>query len=324
MLDLAKYHIEKSSGIPFYLQLKNQIEHYILTNVLLPDQRLPSIHFLAKELSVNIETIRKAYKVLEQEGLLAMRRAKGTCVAQNKRSPLVLPICVERAGECSNFKNIILCLIKDGVSENEIRIKFNEDMKDIVIERRKRFIIFAECNLFPIEKVSSELEKTLKLKVVPADISKLKSKLNRINTEKKTLSAILTTNFHIDEVRKAAEGLSVECFALRMCISQQSQRVIDEMGAKKKYVFIGRNKESLPDYKNLIKNHLGKKFKLSTTYMGDKTGIESAIRSAAILLVPPYLYDEIKARVPENQLIISLFNQIDPMAIRNLKDKIFS
>ncbi len=91
----------------------------------MPDQRLPSIHFLAKDLSVNIETIRKAYKVLEKEGLLSMRRAKGTCVARSKRSSMLLPIRVERTGECSNFRSIIMCLIKDGESESEIRKEFN-------------------------------------------------------------------------------------------------------------------------------------------------------------------------------------------------------
>ena len=259
----VKFSIDKNSVVPFYLQLKKQIEQNIVTNVFLPDHRLPSIHALAKELSVNIETIRKAYKLLEGEGLISMRRAKGTCVTHNERSPWMLPVRIEESRDgCSSFRKIILCMMKDGESESVIRKEFNDEMQEILKEQKKQIVIFAECELFPIEKVSRELESVFNIRIVPCQISDLKAMLSKMDRTR-TLRALVTTEFHIHEVRKISEGLPFECFVLNVGMSAQSRADIDALGENKKCVFVCQTKESVPIYKNLIKNQLGKKFRFS-------------------------------------------------------------
>ena len=50
----------------------------------------------------------------------------------------------------------------------------------------------------------------------------------------------------------------------------------------------------------------------------------SVMQSADIILAPPYLCEEIKALVPEKRLLVSVFNQIDPISVRIIKDRLFS
>jgi DNA-binding transcriptional regulator YhcF (GntR family) len=320
----VKFSIDKKSVVPFYLQLKKQIEQNIVTNVFLPDHRLPSIHALAGELSVNIDTIRKAYKLLESEGLISMRRAKGTCVTHNERSPWMLPVRIEESREgCSSFRKIILCMMKDGESESVIRKEFNDEMKEILKEQKKQVVIFAECGLFPIEKVSRELESVFNLRIVPCQISDLKAMLSKMDRTR-TLRAIVTTEFHIREVRKISEGLPVECFVLNVGMSAESRADIDAFGENKKFVFVCQKKESIPIYNNLIKNQLGKKFRFSIVERENREKMISAIKSAGIILAPPYLCEEIKTLVPEKRLIVSVFNQVDPISVRVIKDRLFS
>ena len=69
-----------SSGVPIYLQLMEQVKHAIETGALRPGEQLPGIRPLAEELVINPNTVAKAYRELEHEGLVAARPGVGTFV----------------------------------------------------------------------------------------------------------------------------------------------------------------------------------------------------------------------------------------------------
>jgi GntR family transcriptional regulator len=71
---------------PLYEQIKEKIKTLIISGVLKPDERLPSVRELAQSLTVNPNTIQKAYKDLETEGFIYSVRAKGSFVAPLDRS----------------------------------------------------------------------------------------------------------------------------------------------------------------------------------------------------------------------------------------------
>src|SRR6188474_2578919 len=72
-----------SSGVPIYLQLMEQVRHAIETGALRPGEQLPSIRPLAEELVVNPNTIAKAYRELEHEGVIELRQGAGAFVSAN-------------------------------------------------------------------------------------------------------------------------------------------------------------------------------------------------------------------------------------------------
>ena len=67
-----------SSGVPIYLQLMEQVKHAIDTGVLRPGEQLPGIRPLAEELVINPNTVAKAYRELEHEGVIELRQGLGT------------------------------------------------------------------------------------------------------------------------------------------------------------------------------------------------------------------------------------------------------
>ena len=75
-----------SSGVPIYLQLMEQVKHAIATGALKPGEQLPSIRPLAEELVVNPNTIAKAYRELEHQGVIELRHGAGAFVSQNAPS----------------------------------------------------------------------------------------------------------------------------------------------------------------------------------------------------------------------------------------------
>ena len=72
-----------SSGVPIYLQLMEQVKHGIETGALRPGEQLPGIRPLAEELVINPNTVAKAYRELEHEGVIELRHGAGAFVSAN-------------------------------------------------------------------------------------------------------------------------------------------------------------------------------------------------------------------------------------------------
>lgn len=72
--------INKSSMVPIYEQIADQIKHQINTGSLKPQEALPSVRALAKELDISALTVKKAYDFLEKEGITTTVHGKGTYI----------------------------------------------------------------------------------------------------------------------------------------------------------------------------------------------------------------------------------------------------
>lgn len=69
---------------PIYEQIVDKFQKLILSGVLPPHERMPSVRNLAMELSINPNTIQKAYERLEQKGFIYTVKGKGGFVAFNE------------------------------------------------------------------------------------------------------------------------------------------------------------------------------------------------------------------------------------------------
>ena len=72
--------IDLRSRIPIYEQLMEKIKQLIMEDVMKADEQLPSVRTLAKELTINPNTIQKAYKELEREGYIYTVQGRGNFV----------------------------------------------------------------------------------------------------------------------------------------------------------------------------------------------------------------------------------------------------
>ena len=73
-----------SSGVPIYVQLKEQIRHAIETGSFTAGDQLPGIRGLAETLVINPNTVIKVYRELENEGVLEIRHGLGAFVAAQR------------------------------------------------------------------------------------------------------------------------------------------------------------------------------------------------------------------------------------------------
>ena len=77
-----KIIIKNGSAVPIYEQIKNAIRDEILSGELVAGEKLPSVRALARELSISILTVKKAYDELENEGFIESRQGLGTFVGK--------------------------------------------------------------------------------------------------------------------------------------------------------------------------------------------------------------------------------------------------
>lgn len=75
--------IDYQSKLPLYEQISGRFQTLILRGVLPPDTQMPSVRTLAVELSINPNTIQKAYSLLEQQGYIYPVKGRGNFVADS-------------------------------------------------------------------------------------------------------------------------------------------------------------------------------------------------------------------------------------------------
>src|SRR5262245_13918606 len=116
---MSLFRLNVSSGVPIYLQLMEQVKHAVETGALRPGDQLPTIRALAQELVMNPNTVVRAYRELEHEGIVELRHGLGVFVTNTveerrkllRKAQTVVQAAVER-------------LILMGTTQEEIRRLF--------------------------------------------------------------------------------------------------------------------------------------------------------------------------------------------------------
>ena len=117
-----------SSGVPIYLQLMEQVKHAIETGALRPGEQLPGIRPLAEELVINVNTVAKAYRELEHEGVIELRHGAGAFVSARTRGP-------KAADKFRNARHVteaaVAKLRAQGLTDEEIRRLFEAELAGV-------------------------------------------------------------------------------------------------------------------------------------------------------------------------------------------------
>ncbi|MCG1010252.1 GntR family transcriptional regulator [Salinicoccus sp. ID82-1] len=109
-------NLDLKSRIPIYEQLIDRIKQLIIQGVIKPDEKLPSVRNLAQELTINPNTIQKAYRELEREGYIYSLPGKGSFVSEVKAQENDLKI----QELTQDFKRIVSELLYLGTSKERL------------------------------------------------------------------------------------------------------------------------------------------------------------------------------------------------------------
>jgi GntR family transcriptional regulator len=74
--------IDFRSGIPIYLQVVERIKERLASGQLQPGDQLPTVRSLALELRVNFNTIARAYRIMDESGIISTQQGRGTYILE--------------------------------------------------------------------------------------------------------------------------------------------------------------------------------------------------------------------------------------------------
>jgi GntR family transcriptional regulator len=78
---MIEFHLDSRTGVPTYLQLVQQVKNALQLGILKPGDQLPTVKEVVGSLAINPNTVLKAYRELDHEGLAEGRRGQGTFVS---------------------------------------------------------------------------------------------------------------------------------------------------------------------------------------------------------------------------------------------------
>jgi GntR family transcriptional regulator len=81
------FRLNQTSGVPAYLQIVQQVEQALRMGTLRPGDQLPTVRQVVAEVTVNPNTVTKAYRELEHAGLAEGRQGVGTFVLRRPQGP---------------------------------------------------------------------------------------------------------------------------------------------------------------------------------------------------------------------------------------------
>lgn len=112
------FRLDAGSGVPIYRQLVEQVRREVMLGRLQPGDQLPSVKEVVDALSVNPNTVVKAFGELEHQGLVVRRQGVGTFVAASP-SMTSLPVSSRLLGSLAHWVDRAK---RDGLSAEQIRM----------------------------------------------------------------------------------------------------------------------------------------------------------------------------------------------------------
>jgi DNA-binding transcriptional regulator YhcF (GntR family) len=196
--------INKSSAVPIYKQIVDQVQYMIEAGQLQDGDRLPSSRMLAANLAINRNTVARAYVELRDHGAVVARRRSGVIVAgagearsKARTRDEAREILKESIARCLDL----------GLSPGEISsLAYHHSLQ---VERLEVKVSFVECNVERAEYFARALSEQLDIPVTPLVISELTP------ADLADDDLVVTTFYHLSEVRqRARESSNLEVAAI--------------------------------------------------------------------------------------------------------------
>ena len=114
------------SRTPIYEQIIDSIKELVVKGVLIPGERLPSVRDMAKEMTLNPNTVQKAYQELERQGIISTLRGKGTFISEDIQANNKI---LKRSQLMEELKKLVVEAIYLDLSKDEL-IDYIKDIYD--------------------------------------------------------------------------------------------------------------------------------------------------------------------------------------------------
>lgn len=324
--------LNANSKVPLYVQLKEQIKEYISAGNAGSEEQLPPVTSFADKLGINFETVRKAYKELESEGLIVMKRGLGTFFKAKAVNQVTGSPKPRNGNFVSDAKELIKHYLKKDLLLGDIKEEFDRAIGEVFEEYGGQKVIFTECSNYQVEIISQILTQALTSLTEPGAgrfyinvqgvlLDDLKDYLDQ--GDGKDALTVVTTGFHYDEVKEIVGGRPFNIHVLITNMSKEARQKLATFGEETKYGFISSFQHSASLFADIFKEELGD-VEIKHCTVDDQKGVKKLIETSDVILVPPSVYEKVQKLVPPDCPLVVVSDRVDSMSIKLLKDRLIS
>ena len=130
---MIEFHLDPRSGVAPYLQLVQQVRQALLLGLLAEGDQLPTVKQVVAKIAINPNTVLKAYRDLEREGLVAPKPGVGTFVTKTLGQPASLTAHEPLRRELARWLSAARAA---GLAEAEIEALFHSTFRSTAEEER--------------------------------------------------------------------------------------------------------------------------------------------------------------------------------------------
>jgi GntR family transcriptional regulator len=120
--------VDLGSAVPIYVQIVDRIRELVATQALKPGEQLPTIRQLAVELTVDPNTVARAYTLLDSEGVISTQRGRGTYVSGRQDSERLAGMRTEKLH--AMLRRCVVEALSLGYAPPEVLMVFSQELNE--------------------------------------------------------------------------------------------------------------------------------------------------------------------------------------------------
>ena len=129
------FRIDLNSGVPIYTQIVDRVKHMIATGELKPGDQLPTVRQLALDLRVNLNTVARAYMILNEAGIISTQQGRGTYVRDRPDERAISRLRADKLHGL--IQRAVVEAFSLGYKPGEIRASFDDAIKHMEKESKR-------------------------------------------------------------------------------------------------------------------------------------------------------------------------------------------
>lgn len=128
---MIEFHLDPRSGVATYLQIVQQVKEALRLGTIGIGDQLPTVREVVADLAINPNTVAKAYRELERDGLVIARQGRGTFISSTLAPPSIAHYDELRA----ELERWLQAALATGLDEESVRALISATLRETLARR---------------------------------------------------------------------------------------------------------------------------------------------------------------------------------------------
>lgn len=311
--------VNREIATPLYKQLAQNLQWSISNGRIPIGKQLPTVRDMAKELGISVNTVRTAYKILEEQDLIVTRPKVGTVVVGSFNKNITKIPAIGQNYIKQHMYDMVKSFLSSEYSIADIKAMFEQVLESEFIQQTR--VLFVECTEIDAKLLSTQLSNSLGTKVEYTVLDQLETYLNTPESMAKVFDAIVTTYFHYATVLKIVKN-SIPVFGVVVEIGSKTAEYLASVSQNSKVGIICEPQHSTQYLLNEAKNIINKDIEIKLVFPNQTEELKELLSWGDIFFTTQTCKTLIERLVP-NVPLFFFYDQINQQSIAMLKEYLY-